>query len=313
MLGGVSKGYFLLLVLLLIFLYSIVHTSVYAASNLEADTGNKNSHQQQISLSEEMNNTDGINSLKSNHTSLSNDLRSPLAGTLQIPYTGLVTRSLSPSLAERLGLDATTRGDVIVDIIPGSPAERLGMRALNMSRTGSIEEIMASRGDIISAVDGSTAFTTNYRNIEQYVIENKKVGENITLSLLRDGQSKDIEMTLASMPRFLWYENRNEGIKMKYPSGSNDTSMTQGSSIRPDIKIFRILDINKTTLDKLSGYSTVFYDYSLTEHTRKILTVFVERDSQIYSINFSADPTRYDDYLPLAREMIESVQFIDNT
>jgi hypothetical protein len=138
MLGWASKGYFFLLILLVIFLYSVAHTSVYAALGLEA--GNKNILQQQMSRSQEMNNPEGINALKSEYSSSSSSvaLRSCLAGTPQIPYTGLVTRSMSPSLAERLGLDATTRGDVIVDIIPGSPAEGLGMRALNMSRSGSI-------------------------------------------------------------------------------------------------------------------------------------------------------------------------------
>ncbi|MPZ07164.1 MAG: PDZ domain-containing protein [Nitrososphaeraceae archaeon] len=299
---------------------------------------------------EKVRSPEAINNIEDNYVSLSTSPANPFTGTLQIPYSGLITRSLSPSLAERLGLDATTRGDVIVDIIPGSPAERLGMRTLNMTRTGSVEEIIASRGDIILAVDGSTSFTTKYRNIEQYIFENKRVGENITLSVLRDGQLKDIEMTIEAMPRFLWYENKDEGIRMKYPSDwivvngqsmagevvhfhsmerssisnvpvanvsiikhpsmSNDTSMALGSVVNNSIKIFRILDINITSLDNSPAYSSIYYDYSQKGNTQKVLTVFAERDSQLYSVDFSAILTRYDDYLPFAREMIKSIQFV---
>jgi PDZ domain/PsbP-like protein len=272
-----------------------------------------------------------------------------LVGTLQIPYSGLATRSLTPSLAQRLGLDNTTRGDVITDIVPGSPAESLGLRPLNLSRSGSTEEIIASRGDIILAVDGNASFTTEYRTIDQYLFENNRVGENITLNLLHDGQLRYVELTIGAMPRFLWYENREEGrIKypsdwivldeesqtdeaviqinsaekspltklpvvnasvLKYPSRDSDTSRSFDPNIRKEIKSVRILDINVTELDNLSAYSSIYYDYSMANDTRKILTVFTEKDSDLYSIIFSIVPSKYDDYYPLIKEMIKSFKF----
>jgi hypothetical protein len=272
-------------------------------------------------------------------------------GIMQVPYSGLTTRGLTPSLAETLGLDATARGDVITAIIPGSPAEMLDIRSLNLSRSGSADEVMASRGDIIVTVDGSSSFTTGYRTIEEYIVDNKKVDDNITLGILRDGQLNDIEMTLASKPTYLWYENTNEGIGLKYPSDwmfveeenlaeelvvqfhspekalltglpvvnasvskypstNNGNSKSLDSNINNNIKIFRILGIDITRLGKSPAYSVIYYDYSQNNNTQKVLTIFTERDSDLFSLNFSINPSKYDDYLPLFREMIKSFQFI---
>jgi hypothetical protein len=147
-----------------------------------------------------------------------NSSESHTPGTLQIPFSGLTTRSLTPSFAARLGLDDSVRGALITDIVPGSPAESLGLRPMNLSSPGSAEEIIASRGDIIQTVDGSAAFNTEYRGLEQYIIENKRVGDKITLNILRDGELKDIELILAAKPPYFWYENANSGISVKYPS-----------------------------------------------------------------------------------------------
>lgn len=269
------------------------------------------------------------------------------AGILQVPYSGLTTRGLTPSLAERLGLDATTRGDVITDIIPGSPAEKLDIQMLNLSRSGSAEEVIASRGDIIVTVDGSTSFTTGYRTIEDYIFDNKRVGENITLSILREGQLNDIEMTLASKPAYLLYENTDEGVGIKYPSDwmvveeenpaeelvvqfhspektlltglpvvnasvFKYTTMNYGNSktLENDIKIFRILGIDITRLGNSSGYSSIYYDYSRHNNTQKVLTVFTEYDSALYALNFNIDPTKYNDYLSQIKQMINSFRFV---
>jgi Do/DeqQ family serine protease len=54
------------------------------------------------------------------------------------PFSGAKVASLSPALAEDLGLDSGIGGVVVLDVAPGSAADRLGLRA----------------GDIIRALDG---------------------------------------------------------------------------------------------------------------------------------------------------------------
>jgi hypothetical protein len=332
----------------LIFVSLAVYFSVYATSDLVTENSN-NDYQQMISeyqstsLRKSINNSDITNITSSS-------FNTPLEGILQIPYTGLVTESMSPAIAEILDLESTTRGKMVTHVIPGSPAERTGMQAMNTTIPSNIKGITTSGGDIILIVDGGTTFATDYDSLEDYIQENKKVGESITLTILRDGQVKDIEMTIGAMPRFLWYENTNVGIKMKYPSdwsvayrgstvgkefvkfhstekiakdqvpvatvsivrylsNSTDAPNTFKSGEKNEINNIRILKTNLTSVDKSPAYVSIYYDYSQKNHTLKVLTVFAVRDEQVYRIDFSADPPKYDDYLPLATEMIGSFQF----
>ncbi|MGC1133739.1 MAG: PDZ domain-containing protein [Nitrososphaeraceae archaeon] len=332
-----------------IFVSSTAYISVYATPNLDHGSNNNNA-QQLLSESENMRRLDSINNSDTSNV-ISSSLNAPHAGSLQIPYSGLVTESISPAFAEILNLGSTTRGKIVTHIIPGSPAEKSGMQPLNTTRPENTEEIKASGGDIIFTVDGGTTFATDYDSLEQYIYDNKSVGENVTLTILRDGQVKDIEMTIEALPRFLWYENRDEGIRMKYPSDwtvAYERSMvgeeivkfltmeksalykapvasvsvlrylsdiTDGSNIiksseSDNISNVRILNTNTTSLDNSRAYVSIFYDYSQKNHTSKVLTVFAVRDAQVYRIDFSADPLRYDDYFPLATEMMKSFQFV---
>ena len=45
------------------------------------------------------------------------------------------------------------------------------------------------------------------------------------------------------------------------------------------------------------------------KHNEKPKVQFSLMDDQIYTINFIADPSRYDDYLPMVEEMIKSFRF----
>jgi hypothetical protein len=319
----------------------IAYFSIHAASILEADNDSNDNLQQLRSESR----------YRSNNIS-SSSLDAPLAGNLQIPYSGLVTMSITPAIAERLDLDtAITRGQIVTYVIPGSPGEKTGIKAANMTRTTNTDEMIESsgEGDIIFTVDGSASFATDYDSIEQYIYENKKVGDNITLSVLQDGQIKDREMTIEALPAFLWYENEEEGFKIKYPPDWTVSSNEQ-STVRNEIVKFlsmeraglrktpvanisvlrylsnnsdavntsekdrdsgvRILNTTITTLDNSHAYNTIFYDYSQEQSVLKVLTVFSVKDVQLYRIDYSADTRRYDDYFPLATEMIKSFHLI---
>ena len=53
-------------------------------------------------------------------------------------------------------------------------------------------------GDIVVAIDGKTV-----RRPEEFIAYlelNKKAGENVTLTILRDGQQRDVQVTLGERP-----------------------------------------------------------------------------------------------------------------
>jgi hypothetical protein len=272
----------------------------------------------------------------------------PYPGTLQIPYTGLARYHMTPAISKLFGLNETTYAMLVTRVEPGSPAAEAGIRSGNVT-TNLSGDIVKVGGDIILQVDSNSSLVRNNDAFVNYLQNEKKVGENVTLNILRDGQINDIELTIGSVPSFLWYENKDEGIRIKYPSDwradesdlskqdivkffspentdvRNSTIPMAGSFVKvtpttsslDDVASVqqegtpktRTLDMFLTNVSNLPGYEIVFYDYSDRDRTLKILSVFTIKDGQMYRINFAIDPPRYDDYLPLAREMVGSFQF----
>ena len=58
-------------------------------------------------------------------------------------------------------------------------------------------------GDIITAIDGR--IINQNEDLISYIAENKKVGDKITLTIYRNGQFLDLEMTLQERPSPLLY------------------------------------------------------------------------------------------------------------
>jgi hypothetical protein len=271
-------------------------------------------------------------------------------GSLQIPYTGLSRYHITPAISKLFGLNDTTNAMLVTGVEPGSPAAEEGIRSGNVTRNIS-GDIVKVGGDIILGVDSNSSLLRNNDAFVNYLQNEKRVGDKVTLTVLRDGQIKDIELTIGAVPRFLWYENNDEGIRMKYPSDwrvdESDLSKQDivkffspettdvGNNTLPMAGTFvkvaptaisldevasaqqegtpntRTLDMFLTNVSSLPGYEIIFYDYSDEERTLKIMSVFTIKDGQIYRINFAVNPPRYDDYIPLAREMVESFQFIN--
>ena len=77
------------------------------------------------------------------------------AGTLQIPYTGLIRNQITPEIAKLLGLNNSMFGMLVAEVRPGSPAEEAGFKAGNITRSVS-GNIIRIGGDILLEVDGNT-------------------------------------------------------------------------------------------------------------------------------------------------------------
>ena len=104
------------------------------------------------------------------------------SGRVVWPWLGVGVNDVSTQLA--LELDFTGRqGVLIVGIVPGSPAEKAG-----------IED-----GDVVITMDGSAV--SSVRELQGLMREQVKVSQEITVELWRDGQSLEVQVTLAEMPR----------------------------------------------------------------------------------------------------------------
>jgi S1-C subfamily serine protease len=90
-------------------------------------------------------------------------------------------QDITPALVQSLGLPAI-RGVVTSYVEPGSPAERAGVRP----------------GDVVVAVNGETIDSVRQA---RRAIFGSRVGDTITVTVLRSGERKDFNIKLEEVPR----------------------------------------------------------------------------------------------------------------
>ncbi len=97
-------------------------------------------------------------------------------GEVRRGQLGIVIQDLTPELAKAFGLKQT-KGVVIAQVMPGSPAEKAGLQT----------------GDVITQVNGKPVQTAaELRN----AIGLLKIGEKVSLDLLRNGTQQHVQVTI---------------------------------------------------------------------------------------------------------------------
>jgi 2-alkenal reductase len=116
-------------------------------------------------------------------------------GSYEYPYLGISSNSdLGLAEVEALGLPQFT-GAYVVSVVPGGPAEQAGILA--GTQASGIEGLNAG-GDLIIAFDGRPIRT--FDELLSYLVTNKSPGDTVVLTVLRDGQTVDITVTLGERP-----------------------------------------------------------------------------------------------------------------
>jgi S1-C subfamily serine protease len=117
-------------------------------------------------------------------------------GSYQHPWLGVAGRDMTPGIAELLGIDEP-RGFLVMDVVAGSPAEKAGLKRGNEDTV--IDGIpMKLGGDVIIAVDNNTVRKID--DILAYMEIEKSVGDDLQLTILREGQTIEVIATLAARP-----------------------------------------------------------------------------------------------------------------
>ena len=120
-------------------------------------------------------------------------------GNYTHPWLGLTAATLTSDLAESVeGLERNFKGVLVDSIVKDGPADKAGVN-------GSITDQYGERhgGNIITAVDEHNVI--QMEDFISYLEEQKKVGDKITLTIYRNGQFLDLEMTLQERPSPLLY------------------------------------------------------------------------------------------------------------
>jgi 2-alkenal reductase len=116
-------------------------------------------------------------------------------GKYDYPYLGITSSSrLGLSEIEALGLNTYT-GAYVLDVAQGGPADQAGIQG--GTQPTNIQGLQAG-GDVITAIDGQPVDT--FDELLSYLTTNKSPGDTAVLTVLRDGQSMDITVTLGERP-----------------------------------------------------------------------------------------------------------------
>ena len=102
---------------------------------------------------------------------------------------GIALGALSPVLAKQLGLDPKTRGVLVNDIVPGSPAEKAGLKP----------------GDVITGFNGQpVASVPNFR----LTVAASDVGKSFDVVYYRDGKERTAQITPAPADKVVFERER---------------------------------------------------------------------------------------------------------
>jgi|SoiMethySBSTD1v2_1073268.scaffolds.fasta_scaffold01890_14 S1-C subfamily serine protease len=114
-------------------------------------------------------------------------------GNYTHPWLGMTGGPVTSDVAEREGLDRNFKGIIVDTIVKDSPADKAG---INGSITNQYGERLG--GDIITAVDGKPVI--RMEDLISYLETEKSVGQNMTLSLYKDGKTIDKIITIGQRP-----------------------------------------------------------------------------------------------------------------
>lgn len=120
-------------------------------------------------------------------------------GSFKHAWLGVSGTDMTPGIAEALGLEEP-RGFLVVDVVAGSPADTAGVQGGDREVTVDGRPIQLG-GDVIIGIDDSAVRKID--DILVYLQREKSVGDDIKLTVLRDGEVRDITAKLAARPNQL--------------------------------------------------------------------------------------------------------------
>jgi 2-alkenal reductase len=119
------------------------------------------------------------------------------SGKYDHPYLGISGTDMTPDIAQAMNLPTDTRGALVGQVSTGGPADKASLQASNTVVT--INGVQGTvGGDIITAIDGQTV--NSMSDIIAYLAIHTQVGQTVTLTVLRNGQTQTVQITLGSRP-----------------------------------------------------------------------------------------------------------------
>ncbi|MDH7489877.1 MAG: PDZ domain-containing protein, partial [Anaerolineae bacterium] len=118
-------------------------------------------------------------------------------GSYRHPWLGVTVATLSSKVAEAMGLPRKQQGALVVEVTANGPAAAAGLRPSTR-----IVQIDGSQvtvgGDVIFRIDNTDIKRSE--DLISYLVRHTAVGQQVTLTILRDGKEMQIKVTLGERP-----------------------------------------------------------------------------------------------------------------
>ena len=111
-------------------------------------------------------------------------------------WLGIAGQPLTAEINKEMNLSKNQTGILVEQVQAGSPADQAGMQ-------GSFKPVLINGqrvligGDVITAIDGNPV--TNFDDLQAY-LQNAQAGQQVKLTILRDGNEQTLTATLAEHP-----------------------------------------------------------------------------------------------------------------
>ena len=150
-------------------------------------------------------------------------------GHYEHSWLGVSGGSLNPDLAEAMKLNSDQRGALVVDVVPGGPADKAGLHGSDRQVEIDGQEVRVG-GDVIVAIDGKPV--KDFDDVVTYLVRATQVGQKIKLTVLRNGKQETLQVTLAARPN---RETTQEPEQAEPQPGGGAWLGIQGQTLTPQL------------------------------------------------------------------------------
>ncbi len=118
-------------------------------------------------------------------------------GKYNHPYLGISGTTLTPALAQAMGLPDTQRGALVATTTANGPAAKAGLQSSTKNVT--VQGIQTQvGGDVITAYNGQPVKT--FDDLVALLARTGQPGQTATLTVLRNGKEQQVTITLGARP-----------------------------------------------------------------------------------------------------------------
>jgi S1-C subfamily serine protease len=118
-------------------------------------------------------------------------------GKYEQPWIGISGRDMIPEFAELMDLDPSQTGALVIDVTTDSPADKSGLIGSSIETAIDGIDVIVG-GDVIIAADEIPI--NDFEDLVAFLARYTIVGQNITLTVIRDGEELEVDLTLAARP-----------------------------------------------------------------------------------------------------------------